>query len=259
MILTHISKGLGTISLNRPDKRNALSFEMVGALKAAFTDFFANDKIKVIKLRGEGDVFCAGADLAALERLQQATHEENLADSRHLAELFRIIHEGPKPVVAAVHGHAIAGGCGLASVCDIAIAAENAKFGYTETRIGFVPAIVAQFLVRKVGETHARNLLLTGSLIDARQAARIGLISEAVTLDNYQESVHRLTETLIHKCSGEAMALTKKLIGRVSEIPFDEALEEAVELNAKARGSSDCKYGIRSFLEKKPAIWFEEK
>ncbi|MCC5932811.1 MAG: enoyl-CoA hydratase/isomerase family protein [Candidatus Cyclonatronum sp.] len=259
MILTDINQGLGTISLNRPEKRNALNFEMVGALKAAFTDFFANDSVKVIKLRGEGDVFCAGADLEMLKNLQDATYEENLKDSRHLAELFRIIHEGPKPVVAAVHGHAIAGGCGLASVCDITIAAENAKFGYTETRIGFVPAIVAQFLVRKVGETHARNLLLTGSLIDARQAARIGLISEAVTLENYQQTVHHLIYGLIHKCSGEAMALTKKLIGRVNEISFNEALEEAVVLNAKARGSDDCQYGIKSFLDKKPAIWYAER
>lgn len=258
MILTTIHNGLGTISLNRPEKRNALNFELVGALKAAFTDFLGNDKVKVIKLRGEGEVFCAGADLAVLQQMQEATYEENLADSRHLAELFRIIHEGEKPVVGAIHGHAIAGGCGLASVCDITIAAENAKFGYTETRIGFVPAIVAQFLLRKVGDTHARNLLLTGSLIDATQAARIGLISEVVSLERFQARVHEVTEGLIHKCSGEALAATKKLINRVSEIPFAQALDEAATLNAKARGSNDCQHGIRSFLEKKPVVWFKD-
>ncbi|AXJ01761.1 methylglutaconyl-CoA hydratase [Cyclonatronum proteinivorum] len=257
MILTNIREGLGTISLNRPDKRNALNYDLVSGLKAAFADFFQNDKVKVIKLRGEGDVFCAGADLAVLQQLQEASYEDNLHDSRHLAELFRIIHEGEKPVVGAIHGHAIAGGCGLASVCDITVAAENAKFGYTETRIGFVPAIVAQFLVRKVGETHARNLLLSGKLINAREAAAIGLISEVVSLDQYQSRVHEVIYNLIHKCSGQAMAQTKKLINRVSEISFDQALEEAVKLNAEARGTKDCQHGIQSFLEKKPAVWFE--
>jgi len=254
-ILTHTHNRIGTISLNRPDKRNALNPALVGELKEAFKSCFEDDQVKVIQLRGEGDAFCAGADLAVIKQLKDATYEENLEDSRHLAELFEIIHHGAKPVVAAVHGHAIAGGCGLASICDIVIASEPAKFGYTETRIGFVPAIVARFLIKKVGETHARNLLLTGGLISANDAARIGLVTEAAPVHQFQERVAEVLQTLVDKCSGQALQTTKALINAASDQTFEQAVEHAIEVNARARGSEDCQKGISAFLNKEKVVW----
>lgn len=254
-ILSDIRDSIGIISLNRPEKRNALNPELVGELKTAFTSFFEDDSVKVIKLRGEGDAFCAGADLAVIKKLKEATYEENLEDSRHLAELFEIIRNGAKPVVAAVHGHAIAGGCGLASICDIVIASKPAKFGYTETRIGFVPAIVARFLMKKVGETHARNLLLRGHLITADEAARIGLVTETTTVEAFQETVERVLEDLVHKCSGQALQTTKTLINAAGDQTFEEAVNYAVEVNAKSRGSEDCQRGISAFLDKEKIVW----
>ncbi|MCH8567982.1 MAG: enoyl-CoA hydratase/isomerase family protein [Balneolales bacterium] len=256
MILTEKENGLGTISLNRPEKRNALNPELVTQLKNAFNVFFSDPEVKVIKLKGEGDAFCAGADLGVIKKLKTATYEENLADSRHLAELFEIIYHGSKPVVAAVHGHAIAGGCGLASICDFVVAAEPAKFGYTETRIGFVPAIVARFLVKKVGETHARNLLLRGHLITAGEAARIGLVTETVPAEEFEEKVNSITSDLIIKCSGQALAATKQLINKAGDLTFSEAIDAAVEVNAKARGTEDCQRGISAFLNKEKISWF---
>ncbi|MCH8558270.1 MAG: enoyl-CoA hydratase/isomerase family protein [Balneolia bacterium] len=254
-ILTDIQNRVGIISLNRPEKRNALNPELVGELKTAFPSFFKNDDVKVIKLRGEGDAFCAGADLAVIKKLKSATYEENLDDSRHLAELFEIIRNGSKPVVAAVHGHAIAGGCGLASICDIVIASEPAKFGYTETRIGFVPAIVARFLIKKVGETHARNLLLCGHLISAHEAARIGLVTETVAVEQFHETVNKVLTDLVEKCSGQALQTTKALINAAGDQTFQEAVDYAVEVNARARGSEDCQKGISAFLNKEKVVW----
>ncbi len=254
-ILLTVSGRTGIISLNRPEKRNALNPLMVDELKQAFTHCFENDEVKVIKIRAEGDVFCAGADLAVIRAMRDATYDENLEDSQSLAALFSIIHKGEKPVVAAVHGHAIAGGCGLAAVCDIVIASGPAKFGYTETRIGFVPAIVARFLMRKTGETHARDLLLSGRLISAEEAARIGLVTETVPTDSFNEHVKNRIDDLVNKCSGEAMAATKTLINTVGDLSFDEALEYAAKLNAKARESKDCKSGIQAFLNKEKISW----
>lgn len=255
MIISEVIDRVGVISLNRPEKRNALNPEMVAGLKKAFRAFFEDDAVKLIKLRGEGEAFCAGADLAVIRQLKEASYEENLADSKELAELFSIIHHGTKPVVAAVHGHAIAGGCGLTTICDIVIASDLAKLGYTETRIGFVPAIVAQFLLRKVGETHARYLLFSGSLISAEEAARIGLINESVPAEAFNERVDEIIKTLLHKTSGEALGRTKTLLNNVAELSFNDALDYAAEVNADARGTKDCQRGIQAFLDKEKLSW----
>lgn len=255
MILTEIKNRTGTIWLNRPDKRNALHPQLVKELTEAINAFRDEASVKVIVLRGKGDAFCAGADLAVLKQLKEATYEANLNDSKQLASLFEVIYSCPKPVIAAVHGHAIAGGCGLASVCDIVVAAEHAKFGYTETRIGFVPAIVAQFLIRKVGETRARQLLLTGSLISAKEAQQIGLIATCVNGDDFETTVDNLVLTLIHKTSGEALMATKTLINVVADASHSEAIDYAIALNAKARGTDDCQRGIQAFLDKKTIEW----
>jgi len=172
-----------TLTLNRPDKRNALNFALVAELKATLRRLASDDAARVIVLTGAGSVFSAGADLAALQALQSASPQENLDDSDHLAELFQMLYLHPKPVIAKVNGHAIAGGCGLAAVCDYAIAAEKAKVGFTEVQIGFVPAIVAVFILRKMGETRAREVLLGGKLYTAAEGAAMDLLTQAVPAD----------------------------------------------------------------------------
>jgi len=255
MIQTNIQNRVGAIFLNRPEKRNALHPDMVGELTETIQSFQENDTVKIIVIRGKGDAFCAGADLSVIKALKSATYEENLHDSKHLATLFEAIYHCPKPVIAGVHGHAIAGGCGLATVCDLVVVSEAAKFGYTETRIGFVPAIVAQFLIRKIGETHARRLLLTGELISAKEAFSIGLVSHFATAENFEEALSDLIQTLLVKTSGQALQSTKKLINKVADSSHEEAIDYAIETNAKARSTDDCQRGISAFLNKEKIQW----
>lgn len=243
------------ITLNRPDKRNALNAETVTELKQAFTMAKEDKGVKVIVLAGEGKAFCAGADLGYLQQLQTNTYEENLADSQHLMQLFLQIYTHPKPVIAAVNGHALAGGCGLATVCDFSFSVPEAKFGYTEVKIGFIPAIVKVFLLRKIGEGRAKELLLGGQLIDAEKAAQWGLINEVVAAQALDERVAGFAEMLCTQNSGQSMALTKEMIGKVQELPLEEALAYAAAKNAEARATEDCRRGIASFLNKEPLQW----
>lgn len=250
-----VEERVATITLNRPEKRNALNAEMVTALKAAFTKAEQDNDAKVIVLAAEGDAFCAGADLAYLEQLQKNTYQENLADSRHLMELFAQIYTLPKVVVAKIQGHAIAGGCGLATVCDFSFAVDEAKFGYTEVRIGFIPAIVKVFLLRKIGEGKAKELLLTGELIDAEKAMALGLINEVVAPDQLDEQVAQFTQLLVRKNSGQSMGLTKQMIAHVQGLGLQEGLDHAASQNAEARATEDCKKGIAAFLNKEKLNW----
>lgn len=243
------------ITLNRPEQRNALGAEMVTQLKAHLDTAEADAGVRAIVLTGEGTAFSAGADLAALERLQSATPLKNADDSRHLADLFRRIYLSPKPVIARVNGHAIAGGCGLAAVCDVAVAVDSAKLGFTEVRIGFVPAIVMVFVLRRIGEAHARRLLLTGGLIPASDAASIGLITEAVAADALDDRVDELVETIAHRTSASAIQLTKQMMARVPGMGLDEALDYATQMNAFARGTQDCRAGVSAFLNKTDPPW----
>lgn len=246
---------LATITLNRPDKRNALNAAMVSALRAALEEAATDPAVRVVVLTGAGAVFSAGADLAALEALQTATAEENLADSEHLAGLFRQLYLHPKPVVARINGHAIAGGCGLAAVCDFSVAAETARLGFTEVRIGFIPAIVAVFVLRKLGEAAARDLLLRGRLIGAAEAVATGLITQAVPAEALDETVALLAGELARETSASAVWLTKKLLAQVPGMGLDEALTFAAQLNALARSTDDCKAGIAAFLGKTDPPW----
>lgn len=243
------------ITLNRPEKRNALSGEVVAALQAAFDEIIQDDQVRVIVLTGEGKAFSAGADLQAIKDLQVATKAENLADSNRLAKLFETIYRCPMPVIARINGHAIAGGCGLASVCDFSIVADTAKLGFTEVRIGFVPAIVMVFVLRKLGETAARNLFLRGHLIDAHEAQRIGLVNRAVAGTDLDEQVDALAYELCRETSGSAVAITKDMLAEVPSMPLADALVYAASKNAEARATEDCKAGIAAFLDKKPMPW----
>lgn len=223
---------------------------------SACLDLAASDPaVKVVVLKGAGDAFCAGADLAYLQTLQQFSLEENLEDSQRLKSLFERIYSFPKVIIAQVQGAALAGGCGLATLCDFTIASANAKFGYTEVRIGFIPALVSVFLVRKIGEGRARQLLLSGEVLRAEEALANGLLFKVVPPEQLEEEVKALADRLIRNNSGTAMTLTKHLLADISTSNLNEGLTRAAEMNAQARMTDNCKQGIAAFLAKKDLNW----
>jgi methylglutaconyl-CoA hydratase len=250
-----VKERIGTIILNRPKKRNALNFELVSELKEAFTSFERDESVKVIVLKAKGPAFCAGADLAYLQKLQGFSYEENLLDSKHLKELFLTIYTLKKVVVAQVQGNAIAGGCGLASVCDFAFTVPEAMFGYTEVKLGFIPAIVMVFLLRKIGVGNASHLLLSGELISADEACRMGMVNKVVPSEILEDAVLTFAKKLLVENSSQAMLTTKQMIAKVQSMQLDEALNFAAEMNAIARSSDDCQKGIRAFLDKQKIAW----
>lgn len=254
-INTFTTERIGFIELNRPEKRNALNAEMVESIKSALISFNENKEVKVIVIKAAGKVFCSGADLAYLQSMQSNTYEENLEDSRNLKDLFFLIYTLPKVVIAQIQGHALAGGCGLATVCDFSFTVPEAKFGYTEVKIGFVPAIVKVFLIRKIGEGKARQLLLDGDLIDAGEAKNMGIVNWVVEQDELEEKVLSYAKKLIRNNSGESLALTKEMIARVQEKKLEKGLEYAASMNAKARSTADCQRGIAAFLNKESISW----
>lgn len=256
MIIEYARKDrVGYISMNRPDKRNALNQEMVDALKKAFDQAASDSGVKVVVLRASGEAFCAGADLAHLQQLQKFSFEENLADSRNLMSLYLKIYTLPKVVIAQVEGHALAGGSGLVTVCDFVYAVPEAKFGYTEVRIGFIPAIVTTFLIRKIGEGKAKDLLLSGRLIQAREAAEMGMITKVVDKTSIESQVNSLAQQLVTSASGQSLTATKALIDQVQGLSLKDALELAARTNAATRETDDCRRGIESFLQKRDLTW----
>jgi methylglutaconyl-CoA hydratase len=246
---------IGFITLNRPEKRNALSFELIDELKNTFDLADKDDRVKVIVLRAIGEAFCAGADLESLQKLQNYSKEENIEDSRHLKELFYKIYALNKVVIAQVQGHALAGGCGLATVCDFVFAVPEAKFGYTEVKIGFVPAIVMVFLIRRIGEQRSKHLLLSAELVSGESALQFGLVTKIVEREKLEPTVIEFANKLIKNNSGQSMGLTKRMIGEVQSKKLEDALEYAAEKNAEARASDDCKKGIKAFLDKEDLNW----
>ena len=255
LIETTTDSQVQTICLNRPDKRNALNAELVAALKTALSEAAEREDRRVIVLTGAGSAFSAGVDLSSLRAMQEAGPMENQQDSRHLAELFQQIYQHPMPVIARVNGHAIGGGCGLAAVCDFSYAAEGATLGFTEVRIGFVPAIVMVFLRRTLGETQARDLLLRGRLVDATTAADLGLVTRVVPDEELSAAVEDLARELSRETSPSAVALTKQMLARVPGMGLDEALDYAVQMNAFARSTDDCRAGIDAFLNDEDPPW----
>lgn len=258
-VTTHIKDLTAWITIDRPEKRNALSGDVVDALGRAMDAAAADDAVRCIVLTGAGTTFSAGADLAELRELQDATPKEIETDSRRLANLLRSIYLHPKPVIARVNGHAIAGGGGLAAVCDIAVATEDARFGFTEVRIGFVPAIVGVFVRRKLGEAAARDLLLRGRLIDAVEATRMGLITKAVPADRLDDEVAHVVKDFTDAASSSAVRMTKKMLGDVPGMHLNDAIAYAVDLNVRARGTADFREGVEAFLNKEDPHWKESK
>ena len=255
IVLYEVKDRIAYITLNRAEKRNALNSEMVSLLKKAFMDAETAVDVKVIVLKAAGDNFCAGADLEYLKLLQQNSYDNNLEDSISLMELFKLIYSMKKVVIAQVHGHAIAGGCGLVSVCDFAFAVPDANFGYSEVKIGFIPAIVMVFLLRKIGEAKAKALLLSGNFIDAAKANEYGLVFEVVSEGSLEQSVYDFARKLCRSNSGKSMELIKKMISEIPSMTFEDALQYACRQNAEARSSEDCKKGIDSFLNKRKLEW----
>lgn len=254
-VLSHVADRIGFITLNRPEKRNALSPELILGLISAFEAMKINDHVKVIILRASGKAFCAGADLAYLQQLQDFTFEENLEDSQRLRGLFELIYNFPKVVIAEIQGHALAGGCGLATVCDFAFAIPDALFGYTEVAIGFVPALVSVFLQEQIGGAKTQELLLSGHMISSSKAAELGLITEVVSSEFLEKSVRDFADKLILKNSTFSMRETKLLLRELNRESRKKSLDYAAELNAKARAHPDCKKGIAAFLQKSKPEW----
>lgn len=245
--------GVATITLNRPEKRNAISFALIDDLLRALTEVDASDALILI-LTGAGKAFCSGMDLENLKALLGRTPEQNLQDSETMVRLFRSLYEFPKVTIAAVNGPAIAGGTGLALLCDFTLAVPEAKFGYTEVRIGFVPAIVSTFLLRQVGEKHARDLLLTGRIIGTEEAYRMGLINEIVAPEKLLTRARELAALLMEN-SPSSLRATKQLLNDHARAELDTQIEAAIRENAAVRTTADFREGITSFLEKRKPIW----
>jgi methylglutaconyl-CoA hydratase len=252
-ILVEESGWVRTIRLNRPERRNAMTPTMQVELIAAFEDAAASD-CRVVVLEGAGESFCSGLDLSVLQGAKEKTAAEHREDAERIARLFRTLYELPKATIAAVHGAAVAGGTGLATICDFTLATPAAKFGYTEVRIGFVPAVVSAYLSLQIGEKRARDLLLTGRLFDAAEGYRVGLVSEVVAAEELGARVQALAETLSAN-SPESVRATKRLLAAQSKDWLDAAIEMAMETNAAARETADFYEGVTAFLEKRKAVW----
>ncbi len=244
---------IATITLNRPDKRNAISTQMIDDLLGCLVEIEASPA-RVAIVTGAGKAFCSGMDLDTLRGLAQQSPPQNLEDSKRMARLFRRIWNFPKPLIAAVNGPAIAGGCGIATLCDFTLAVPDAKFGYTEVRIGFIPAIVSVFLIRQIGEKRARDLLLTGRIVGAEEARQLGLINQIVEPEKLMDTALSLAAALLES-SPTGITRTKRLITDNAAAEVDHALDRAVAENAAIRATPDFREGVASFLEKRPPKW----
>jgi methylglutaconyl-CoA hydratase len=252
-LLVDHSGHLATITFNRPEKRNAISPRMIAELQAALDDI-EKTKARVVVLTGAGKCFCAGMDLETLSTIAMQSPHENQEDSRRIAKMFRRIWSYTKPMIAAVNGSALAGGCGIATLCDFTLAVPEAKFGYTEVKIGFLPAIVSVFLTRQIGEKHARDLLLTGRLVLAEEARALGLVNEIVPSENLMGRATELAESLI-AASPSSITRAKRLLTSAAGPAIDHDLERAILENARIRCTQDFKEGVASFLEKRKPVW----
>ena len=247
MILYSVDDAVARITLNRPEKRNALNDALIGAIKQALEQASGDGSVRAIVISGAGKDFCSGADLSALQKIAQASVADNTEDARSLVDLFVQIRQIRVPVVAAVRGRALAGGCGLATACDLVLASETARFGYPEVKIGFVPAMVLAILRRNVSEKRAFELITRGEEITASYAKEIGLVNQVFSDDSFDADVNdyvkRFTEV-----SSTAVALTKSLLYQVDGLEFVEALETGADVNVVARMTDDCQAGIAKFL-----------
>lgn len=244
-----VEDGVATLTLNRPDKRNALNSSLVAALKEGLDRAEADDSVRVVALTGAGKDFCSGADLAELERIATMSADENLEDARSLGALFTKMRDHPCPVVALVRGRALAGGCGLATACDVVLADEGAEFGYPEVHLGFVPAMVMAMLRRKVSEGSAFDLVVNGARVSAAEAARLGLAQHVFHGATFETEARNYLEGLAKRPPG-AVALTKRLLYDLDGLDLSDGVELGARVNVEARMSEECRSGVRRFLER---------
>lgn len=247
-VLFTINGSIARITLNRPAKRNALNEALVSALKEALRKAAAEEAVRVAVITGAGQDFCSGADLEVLGKISEASVSENAEDARSLMELFELIRQVPVPVVAAVRGRALAGGCGLASACDLVLAASSTRFGYPEVKIGFVPAMVMAILRRNVSEKRAFELITRGAEISANEAREMGLVNHVFSDEEFEDNVDAYARGF-EKVSRSAVALTKSLLYQIDGMGFAEALETGADVNVIARMTEDCQKGIAGFLK----------
>ncbi len=248
-IIYKVENGVAEIVLNRPEKMNSLDEELISDLTGIMSDFSTNDEVKAVVITGAEGNFCSGLYLDYLQKISEFDILQNKEDSRKFKNMLLSIYNCTKPVIAKVKGYCLAGGCGIASACDIIVADETAKFGYTEVKIGFIPAIVMLFLLKRVSETHAKDLLLTARMVSAEEAQRMGLINHFVTASEIDTKVNEICDVL-KKNSSSSIKLTKEMFTNISGMNFDDALEYACDLNAITRMTPDCKEGVAKFLSK---------
>src|SRR5215467_8003041 len=248
-VLYSVDGAVARVTLNRPEKRNALNDAVIAALKDGLRKASKDERVRVVVISGAGKDFCSGADLSALQKIANASVAENSEDARLLLELFLLIRQLPVPVVAAVTGRALAGGCGLATACDLVLATSSARFGYPEVKIGFVPAMVMAILRRNVSEKRAFELITRGAEISADQAREFGLINQVFPDESFETDVKSYVSEF-EKMSASAMALTKTLLYQMDGLAFPEALETGADVNVIARLTDDCQQRIAKFLQR---------
>lgn len=249
MILYSASDGVARITLNRPEKRNALSPELIAALREAIDRSATEPAVRVVLITGAGRDFCSGADLAGLDKAAEAGVLSHLAGAQTMADLFLLMRRHPHPIVAAVKGRALAGGCGLATACDLILASDTAQFGYPEVKIGFVPAMVMAILRRNIGEKRAFELIAAGEIIGAAEAHSIGLINRIYPDAEFDTRAEEYVRLLSAK-SASAITLSKRLLYHMDGMTFEAALQAGVHGNAIARETPDAKRGIEKFVNK---------
>ena len=249
VVLYGVSDGVATLTLNRPEKRNAMNGALVAALKAALARAADDPEVRVVVIRGAGKDFCSGADLAELEKIAEMGEAESLEDARSMGALFRQMREHPQPVIAAVQGRALAGGAGLATACDLVLAHEDAQMGYPEVHLGFVAAMVMTILRRKVGESVAFELLTRGDRIPATRAAELGLVNRIFPADEFDAAVDTYAAELASR-PASALRLTKSLLYRLDDLDFEAGIEAGARTNVEARLTEACREGVRRFLER---------
>jgi methylglutaconyl-CoA hydratase len=248
-LIYEVGEGVAYLTMNRPEKRNALNDALIGSLKQSLRRADQDESLRAVVIRGAGKDFCSGADLSALQKISESSYEENLEDARDLMELFLLIRSVKVPVIAAVHGRALAGGCGLATACDIVLAAETARFGYPEVKIGFVPAMVTAILRRNLSEKRSFELLTQGFEFTSSEAEKMGLVNRVFEDETFEADVKRYV-SVYSKVSRSAVIMTKKLLYETDAMGFEAAMKMGAQVNAEARMTEDCKKGIAKFLEK---------
>lgn len=249
VVLSTTENAVRILTLNRPDKRNALNDELIADLKAALNEANADESVRAIVIRGAGKDFCSGADLSALQKIASASHEENLEDARSLGELYKLIRRVSQPVIAAVKGRALAGGFGLALACDVIFAHDEARFGFPEVKIGFVPAMVAAILRRNMSEKDAFATLTLGNEITAAELRKRNIVEAIIEGEDFDSEIIAIAKQY-EKLSASAVQMTKRLLYDIDGLDFASALEQGAKVNAEARMTEDCQKGIAKFLEK---------